>query len=123
VLVDGLAAHLQQYPTEPEGFVFRTLDGEPIRRTRFNEAWNRAVADAGLPGQPHFHDLRHTYASLLIQAGESVKVVSARLGHASAVETLETYAHLWPDSDEHTVTVLDAAYDRFLSQRCHGQAL
>lgn len=122
VLVDGLAAHLQQHPTEPEGFVFRTLKGDPIRRARFNESWNRAVIAAGLPAGTYFHDLRHTYASLLIHAGESVKTVSARLGHASAVETLETYAHLWPDSDEHTVTVLDAAYERHGSQRGHTAA-
>lgn len=55
---------------------------------------------------------RHTYASTLISAGESVTVVSKRLGHASAVETLETYSHLWPDSDEYTISVLDAAYAR-----------
>ncbi len=70
----------------------------------------------------HFHDLRHTYASLLIQSGESVKVVSARLGHASAVETLEIYAHLWPDSDDHTVTVLDAACERFRSPESHAES-
>ncbi|MCP4385394.1 MAG: tyrosine-type recombinase/integrase, partial [Hyphomicrobiales bacterium] len=47
-------------------------------------------------------DLRHFYASLLIDAGEPVKVVQARLGHASASETLDTYAHLWPDNEERT---------------------
>jgi integrase len=49
-----------------------------------------------------FHDLRHYYASLLIRYGESVKVVQSRLGHASAAETLDTYSHLWPDSEERT---------------------
>jgi integrase len=39
---------------------------------------------------------------LLIRHGESVKVVQARLGHASAAETLDTYSHLWPDSDDRT---------------------
>lgn len=49
-----------------------------------------------------FHDLRHFLASLLIAPGESVKTVQAVQGHASAVETLQAYAHLWPDSeDEH----------------------
>lgn len=54
------------------------------------------------------HDLRHYYASLLIRHGESVKTVQARLGHASATETLETYAHLWPDSDDRTRVTVDA---------------
>ncbi len=110
VLVDALAAHLQRFPTDHEGFVFKMSNGEPVRRVRLNEVWNRAVREAGLPAGTYFHDLRHTYASLLIEAGESVKVVSDRLGHASAVETLETYAHLWPESDERTVRLLDAAY-------------
>ena len=48
------------------------------------------------------HDLRHFYASLLIHHGESVKVVQMRLGHTSAMETLNTYTHLWPDSDDRT---------------------
>ena len=52
---------------------------------------------AGLPQGTRFHDLRHFYASVLIAAGLNVKVVQSRLGHATAAETLETYAHLWPD--------------------------
>ena len=47
-----------------------------------------------------FHDLRHYLASLLIASGADVKVVQARLRHASAKTTLDTYGHLWPDADE-----------------------
>lgn len=112
VLVDVLAAHLAEHPAGPDGYVFTNTAGRPLRRNLFGESWRRAVADAGLPKGTRFHDLRHTYASMLIEAGESVTVVSKRLGHASPVETLETYSHLWPDSDEHTVAVLDAAFAR-----------
>jgi integrase len=42
------------------------------------------------------------YASLLIRSGASVKVVQARLGHASAKTTLDTYGHLWPGDDDLT---------------------
>jgi integrase len=66
------------------------------------------VANAGAPHGTGFHDLRHFYASLLIRHGESVKVVQARLGHASAAETLDTYSHLWPDSDHRTRAAVDA---------------
>ena len=55
-----------------------------------------------------FHGLRHFYASLLIRHGESVKTVQARLGYASASETLDTYSHLWPDSDDRTRTAVDS---------------
>jgi integrase len=50
-----------------------------------------------------------TYASLLIHHGESVKVVQRRLGHSSAGITLDTYAHLWPDSDDRTRDAVEAA--------------
>ena len=42
------------------------------------------------------HDLRHTHATVLLQAGEPVHVVSQRLGHASVVVTLTVYAHVLP---------------------------
>jgi integrase len=56
------------------------------------------------------HDLRHTYASLLIAAGESVKVVSERLGHTNAAMTLNVYSHLFPDSEDKTRKALDDAF-------------
>ena len=62
----------------------------------------------GLPTGTHFHQLRHFYASLLIDGGESVKVVQARLGHATADETLNTYAHLWPDTEDRSRSAVDA---------------
>ena len=79
----------------------------PWSRNRFGETWRAAVARAKLPNGTRFHDLRHFYASLLIRHGESVKAVQARLGHASAAETLDTYSHLWPDSDDRTREAVD----------------
>ncbi|GAB3891177.1 tyrosine-type recombinase/integrase [Microbispora bryophytorum] len=61
-----------------------------------------------LPTGFRFHDLRHYLASLLISSGADVKVVQARLRHASAKTTLDTYGHLWPDSDESTRAAIDA---------------
>lgn len=67
----------------------------------------------GLPEGFRFHDLRHYYASLLIASGADVKVVQHRVRHASAKTTLDTYGHLWPDSEETTRT----AVERVLSDR------
>ena len=53
---------------------------------------------------------RDHYASLLIRHGEGVKVVQARLGHASAAETLGTYSHLWPDAEDRTRAAVDTAW-------------
>ena len=64
---------------------------------------------AGLPAGFRYHDLRHYYASLLIDSGANIKIVQARVRHASARTTLDTYGHLFPDSDESTRTAVDAA--------------
>src|SRR5215217_167446 len=109
VVVAALAAHLAEFPASADGFVFTDDNGAPMRRTRFSRAvWIPMRTAAGLPASVSCHDLRHYYASLLIRHGESVKTVQARLGHASASETLDTYSHLWPDSDDRTRTAVDS---------------
>jgi integrase len=108
VVVDALAAHLAKHPPAGDGLVFVTDAGNPIRRTAFGDFWRAAVNGAGAPAGTGFHELRHYYASLLIRRGESLKVVQARLGHASAAETLDTYSHLWPDSGDRTRTAVDS---------------
>lgn len=107
VVVDALAAHLAAFPAEAGGLLF-TLAGKSITRQAFGHKWRAAVKAAGLPTGTGFHALRHYYASLLIRHGESVKTVQSRLGHASAVETLDTYSHLWPDSDDRTRDAIDS---------------
>jgi|GEM_PF-4457940 len=98
-----LTTHLAAFPatSDPE-YVFTNDAGEPVRRQTFAQLWVRKVDASSVERPIRFHDLRHFYASLLIRHGESVKTVQARLGHASATETLDTYAHLWPDSEDRT---------------------
>ncbi|MEV0686845.1 site-specific integrase [Nocardia sp. NPDC050378] len=60
----------------------------------------------GLPEEFSFHDFRHYFASLLIAKKADIKTVQARLRHASAKTTLDTYGHLWPDADESTRTAI-----------------
>ena len=104
VVLESLAQHLSLFPTE--GLLFTNSEGAALRRSAFGTTWRRATTNAGLTGL-RFHDLRHYYASLLIRHGESVKTVQVRLGHASAAETLDTYSHLWPDSDDRTREAVD----------------
>lgn len=61
-----------------------------------------------LPAGFRYHDLRHYFASLLIASGADVKTVQARLRHASAKTTLDSYGHIWPDRDQSTGAVVDA---------------
>lgn len=106
VVGDALIEHLARFEAGPDGLIFTNEYGAPLRRSGFNTMWRRAQESAGL-GRTVFHSLRHYYASLLIRHGESVKVVQERLGHASASETLDTYSHLWPDSDDRTREAID----------------
>jgi integrase len=133
VAVEALAAHLAAFPPKPRTMtcldeagrtwtetvelMFTTEDGEPIRRNALSRVWRPAVDAAGLPAGTTYHDLRHYYASLLIRHAESVKTVQARLGHATAVETLDTYAHLWPDSEDRTREAVDSVFGAAVSSR------
>jgi integrase len=70
-----------------------------------------------LPAGFRYHDLRHYFASLLIASGADVKTVQARLRHASAKTTLDTYGHIWPDRDESTRAAVDAVITARAEQR------
>lgn len=98
-VVVALSEHLRTIGQSEEGLIFSNEKGLPMNRHRFADTWNRAAGEAGVIGKT-FHDLRHWYASILIRSGASVKVVQSRLGHASAMETLDTYAHLFPDEED-----------------------
>ena len=52
-----------------------------------------ALKGAGIP-RIRFHDLRHTYASLMIEQGENIKYIQSQLGHATPTITMNVYAHL-----------------------------
>lgn len=68
------------------------LDPDNLIKREFYPALERA----GLR-RIRFHDLRHTYASLLIAQGENIKFIQSQLGHASATTTLDRYGHLMPN--------------------------
>ena len=62
-------------------------------------SWGRAPYHVGMDDIEglSIHSLRHSYASIAIKNGCDVKTLQTILGHASATETLDTYADLWPD--------------------------
>jgi len=79
-----------------EGFIFADETGAPLPRHEVSAVLKKALADAGLPKNIRRYDLRHTSATLLLKAGENVKVVSERLGHSNISITLEIYSHVLP---------------------------
>jgi integrase len=83
----------------------------PIRDDAWrNNVWTPMVRRAGLRYRKP-HTLRHTFASLLIEGGESLKYVQEQLGHHSPAFTLAVYGHLLPRGERRAVDRLDDASD------------
>lgn len=80
---------------DDRGLVFCHPDGRPYHPDRFSREFDRRIARHGVP-RIRLHDLRHTWTSLALQAGVDVKIVSERLGHASATITWDIYQHVTP---------------------------
>lgn len=76
-----------------------TVDGELARPSDLNRALCVACLELGLPEWVHFHTLRHTHATTLLLAGENIRVVQERLGHADVATTLRLYGHVLPGRD------------------------
>jgi integrase len=90
-----------------------TREGGALNRNYFNSSlWRKAQKTAFVePTRDNgCHALRHWYASVLLDAGESIRAVSEYLGHSDPGFTLRTYTHLMPDSSERTRGAVDAAF-------------
>ncbi len=96
-------------PPEPEHFVFQRQPGstEPMSPDRISQAWRRCCQDVGVKAR--LHDLRHLQASMLLDAGEAVTVVAARLGHRDTSTTLKVYGHLMPGADTRAAGIVGSA--------------
>lgn len=114
-----LAETLKELRTERKREALAKGWGEVPERVFVNEAgqvideWNmrarvfyKALTKAGLR-RIRIHDLRHTYASQLIQNGESLAYVRDQLGHKSIQITVDIYGHLVPGANRQAVAKLD----------------
>lgn len=90
-----------------QGFVFTENDGSTIRQRGFMDKYHRFLDKYNLPSI-RFHDLRHTFASLLLEAGESPKVIQELLGHTSITTTMDIYTHITKQGKIKTVSALDS---------------
>jgi integrase len=90
-----------------QDYVFSGPNGDAWHARNILTAFQRALARAGLPRQ-RFHDLRHACATLLLEQGEELGVVSKLLGHSTVATTLDVYAHLTPAMGDRAAARMDA---------------
>jgi integrase len=92
--------------------VFTSGWGRPLHRSSWANIWVHAAKVVGIPAGVGLHSLRHYFATRLIHQGASVKRVQLALGHATPTITLNTYVGEWPDTDQETSAIMDAALGR-----------
>ncbi len=118
---------------DPDALVFPDSRGGYMRGTNVRRRWwSEAVASAKLfprvernaAGEPvtvyefKLHELRHTAASLAIQAGASIKALQNMLGHESAALTLDRYGHLYPSDVEAVGVAINDMLTRGITRKC-----
>ena len=110
VLVEALRVHQVRQSVElqqnPMDLVFPNSAGRPMASRNLSQRiFEPALRAAGLR-KVSFHALRHSYVSLLLSQGESIKFISRQVGHASAKMTLDIYCHLLEGANEEAMARL-----------------
>ena len=96
-------------PKNKLDLIFPNEAGNPMNSSNMvNRHFKPALKESNLP-QIRFHDLRHTYASLLIEQGENLKYIQNQLGHSSPTVTLNVYAHLMNPTNQASACRLENA--------------
>ncbi len=100
---------------DDEALLFPDTAGGRMRGSNVRRRWwSQAVIAAGLPENFKLHEMRHTAASLAIQAGCNIKTLQNMLGHKSAALTLDRYGHLY----ESDVQAVGVAMNTLLTRQC-----
>lgn len=99
-----------------QDLVFAVPDGGPMDPSTASHTFSRLLKGAGLPHY-RFHDLRHAFATTLLELGEHPKIVQSLLGHSTVSQTLNTYSHVTLGLAERPVAHLGEAMDTALAKR------
>jgi integrase len=86
--------------------VFPSQVGTPVARSNLRRCFYRTLKASGLP-KIRFHDLRHTSATLQLNNGIPVLIVSKRLGHSKPSITMDVYGHVMPGKQEEAANLMD----------------
>jgi len=102
---ESLCWHLEQ-PLTLDSLVFGSPEGKPLNPSILSHEFARIAKLAGLQGV-RFHDLRHTFASLMLLRGVKPKVISEALGRSSVAFTMDVYNHIIGGMQEDAMALLD----------------
>ncbi len=91
-VVSALTEYDRRRAENSEGWFLRIRNGKRISSNSLNNRFNRVQRKLSLP-HIRFHDLRHTYATVMMKNGINPKIVSRILGHSSVGITLDLYSH------------------------------
>ena len=91
--------------------VFTTTIGTPLEGGKVTRGFQEKLARAGLP-KLRTHDLRHTFASLLLAQGLHPRIVMETLGHSQISLTMNTYSHVMPAMQREAADRMDAILTR-----------
>jgi len=96
---------------EDRDLVFPNLCGGYLHPNHMGEKFRMLLKEAGLP-DIHFHDLRHSAATILLCMGVNIKVIQELLGHSDISVTLRTYSHLLPSMQQEVVDTWDGVFQK-----------
>jgi integrase len=94
--------------TTLDDLVFSNVEGKPLNPSSLSREFARIAKKARLENV-RFHDLRHTFASIMLLKGAMPKVISEALGHASVAFTMDTYSHILPGMQADAMALLNEA--------------
>jgi integrase len=103
-------------PLTLDDLVFASVEGKPIDARVLSHTFGRMVKRANLDGV-RFHDLRHTFASLMLLRGAKPKVISEALGRASVAFTMDVYSHIIEGMQEDAMALLDEVLPAGVSRK------
>jgi integrase len=91
-----------------DGLVFTSRTSTPLFATTIRRHWRQTLDALELP-QIRFHDIRHSCATILLNAGESIERVKTVLGHSSIRVTADTYAYISPEATKSSADIMSEA--------------
>jgi len=112
-LGERLRAQLGDRVLDREGYVFAAEDGRPLNYGTFYSVYFKPALREVFPERLHglrYHDLRHSYASLLVEQGAHPKEMAELMGHSSVQITLDRYSNIMPHMAAALAERMDAAY-------------